>query len=262
MPDTRRSLHPETDSAHHEEVESLATQVLSALAHRAGQAGHDLDEAVLANFCADILRRGTPFHTDPVTDLRRQGIAPAAILDDYIPAAARELGERWTRDELGFADVTIGTARLQALLRDLSAPALVESMPADDAVNAMLIVPADEYHTLGGMAAASQLRRMGLSVCLCLGQTEDEVVQKAAVRRFEMIAISASGRDRVGSVRRLVAGLRRVAPVPVPVVLGGRIAEEGEDLCALTGADFVTSDTREALQLCALPIPTGRTVKT
>ncbi|TCP39139.1 cobalamin B12-binding domain-containing protein [Rhodovulum marinum] len=255
MHDTRKTMTPDQDTDRHDEVESLAAQVLSALAQRSGQSGHSLDETMLANFCADILRGGKSIHTDSIAELRRNGADVSAILDGYIPAAARELGERWCRDELSFADVTIGAARLQAILRELSAPWVTDAMTPADAPNVMLIVPLEEYHTLGGMTATSQLRRMGISVCLCLGQSEDEILQKVASRRFDMIAISVSCRHKLDAARRLVGQLRAAAEDHVPIVIGGRVAEGEDDVCALTGADHATADPREALKLCGVRVP-------
>ncbi|GAA0290415.1 cobalamin B12-binding domain-containing protein [Rhodovulum strictum] len=255
MHDTRKTPAPEPGQGRHGEVESLAAQVLSALAQRSGQSGHALDEVMLARFCSDVLKGGKSIQTDSIADLLRQGVGVAAILDGYIPAAARELGERWCRDELSFADVTIGAARLQAILRELSAPWVTDAVTPTDAPNVMLIVPLEEFHTLGGMTATSQLRRMGISVCLCLGQTEDEILQKVASRRFDMIAISVSCRQKLDAARRLVGEIRNAAGDGVPVVIGGRVVEAADDVCALTGADHATVDPREALKLCGVRAP-------
>ena len=54
-----------------------------------------------------------------LTEALEGGIAAEAIADRYIPDVAEELGNMWTRDEVTFVQVTIGAARLQAMLRDL-----------------------------------------------------------------------------------------------------------------------------------------------
>ncbi|TCP27714.1 cobalamin B12-binding domain-containing protein [Rhodovulum adriaticum] len=259
MADTQRRVSPAADDAvHHGEVESLATQVLSALAHRAAPGLQGVDGAVLTDFCADLLRGGTAIRTDSLSALRGNGVGPEVILDCYIPAAARELGDRWTRDELGFADVTIATARLQAMLREMGEPSDVEITAGPDAPNVMLIVPVEEYHTLGGMMAANQMRRLGLSVCLCLGQGDDELQQKAASRQFDMIAFSVSCMHKLDAVRRLVALLRRATQGRVPLVVGGHVVEgpgAARQICAQTGADHATADPKEALRMCGLQAP-------
>jgi len=243
------------DATRHGEVESLATQVLSALAQRAGQTEASVDPGALAKFCANIVRSGPSIRTDSLDALRRHGVDMAGVLDSYIPAAARELGERWCRDELSFADVTIGASRLQAILREMSASPMACPVTGTEAANVMLIVPHDEYHTLGGMAAASQMRRMGLSVCLCLGQTEEELLQKAATRDFDMVAVSLSCRDKLGAVRRLIDALRRTLRPDVPIMIGGRVVGEVDDIRGASGADIATSDPREALRLCGVKLP-------
>lgn len=255
MNDPHARFPGQDGAATQSEVESLATQVLSALAHRSGQSADAPDETVLANFCADLLRGGKAISTGAIADLRRQGLHPGTILDCYIPAAARELGARWGRDELSFADVTIGAARLQAMLREMGQTWSIAASAGSEAPNVMLIVPMEEFHTLGGMTAASQMRRMGLSVCLCLGQTEEEILQKIATRQFDMIAVSVSCRQTLDSVRRLIDSMRRVAGGGVPIVVGGHAVHEAADICALTGADHATTNPQEALRLCGLQAP-------
>ncbi|RBO55190.1 hypothetical protein DSD19_00100 [Rhodovulum sp. BSW8] len=243
---------PSRPCERHDEVETLASQVLSALAQRSGDGAEAVSSKILAEFCADVLRGDRSIRTGALATLRRHGISATAIVDGYIPAAARELGDRWCRDELSFADVTIGAARLQAMLRELGAANACDMLAASDAPNIMMIVPHDEFHTLGGMTAANQMRRMGASVCLALGQTEDEILQKAMARQFDLVAISVSCRQKLDSTRRLVNGLRRALGSGVPIVIGGRVADGAEDICALTGADAATSDAHEALRLCGM----------
>ena len=45
------------------------------------------------------------------------GISSADIAEDYVPLAARKLGEAWVDDTLSFSQVTIGAARLQEIVR-------------------------------------------------------------------------------------------------------------------------------------------------
>ncbi|WP_196774322.1 B12-binding domain-containing protein [Rhodovulum sp. MB263] len=254
MAEPQKSIAPRAQAgpqtARHGDVETLAAQVLSALAHRSGSGDAALDPALLAEFCADLLGGDRSIGTRSLATLRRRGTPPTAIIDGYIPAAARELGERWLSDDLSFADVTIGAARLQAMLRELGAANAADMLAASDAPNVLMIVPHEEYHTLGGMTAANQMRRMGASVCLALGQTEEEILQKAMARKFDLVAISVSCRQKLDSARRLVSALHRVLGNEVPVVIGGRVADGADDICALTGADAVTSDAHEALRLC------------
>lgn len=262
MAETHGSATPGPDQGRHGAGDPLATQALSSRAQRSGAGGEALDAGLLSGFCADILRGGSAIRTGSVADLLGQGLGVGPILDAYIPAAARELGERWCRDELGFADVTIATGRLQALARELGAPRDADAISGGDAPNVMLIVPIDEYHSLGGLTAASQMRRLGLSVCLCLGQTDEEVFQKAASRQFDLIAISVACRQTLASARRLVTGLRRQAPQGVPILIGGQLVDGDPEVCALTGADVACSDPREALHLCGIgtaePAAAGR----
>ncbi|MEX5727644.1 methanogenic corrinoid protein MtbC1 [Rhodovulum iodosum] len=247
------SHHSHHDALHlHDEVESLASKVLSVLASKASLSDHAVDGEILDKFCAAILQRSATIDAGALAELRANGLSISIILDGYIPEAARALGQRWADDELSFAEVTIGVARLQAILRDLGRLWTMDGAADPKAPNIMIVVPLDEFHTLGGMTAASQFRRLGLSVCLCLGLPEDEILQKLGTRRFDMIALSASASAKLDSLHNLVKNVRQASAWAAPIVLGGTVLERGKDVKALTGVDFATSDPKEALRLCGL----------
>ncbi|PTN02291.1 B12 binding protein [Rhodovulum imhoffii] len=233
-------------------VESLVSQVLSALASKTHLSGQRVEAELLTAFCAALLRPGGNLKTPALEVLRGHGVSAAAVMDGYAPAAARVLGDRWAQDDLGFAEVTLAAARLQALLHDAGRLWSENGPVSPDAPNILIVVPVNEFHTLGGIAAASQFRRLGLSVSLCLGQDEEEILQKIGQRRFDMVAISASGATPVPVLCALVRSLRGACAAAVPVVIGGPILEQVRDARAVTGADFATSDPREAVRLCGM----------
>lgn len=227
---------------------------LSIVARRSARARGHLDEGLLAVLEAALLQFDRQARIDAVRRMIAAGLEWDEIIDDYIPAAARRLGEMWCEDELGFADVTIGTARLQSMLRDM-APAWSTEQSGDPlAPNVILIVREDDYHTLGAMVAATQLRRLGLSVRLVLGLPDREVALLVAGKSFDAVLISASSSEKLDSVRDLVKNIREALVPPAPIVVGGTILETDRDVTAFTGADYATSDPQEVLRLCGLRI--------
>lgn len=179
------------------------------------------------------------------------GVSREEVIDLYIPTVARQYGVEWCGDQLGFSDVTIGTARLQSWLRELEPRAAADQAPLF-APEVLLVVPRGSYHTLGAMVAASQFRRLGVLVRIAMGDDPNSVGRMVRNQRFDMVAISASGAEKVEFLRLLINKIRTgVAPVP-PVVIGGPILETQEEIGILTGADLVTSDPEEALNQCGL----------
>lgn len=196
-----------------------------------------------------------------VESVLRAGVTPEDIADFYIPAIARKMGEQWCSDEMGFAAVTIGTSRLQAMLRQLGPHWSGDSALHPDAPTIMVVVATDIYHTLGAMVLSGQLRRRGISVRLMLGATPSEVAMQTGALRFDAVFVSASCGETLESLRKIVESVGQGHARPTPVVVGGTILREAPDAKDLTGADFATDNLDEALILCglheapALPVP-------
>lgn len=232
-------------------AEALATRALSVVAGRGpGRALHE--EANLQLLEESLLDYDRNARLRAIQTIRATGSSWEEIVDHYLPAAARRLGDRWCEDSVSFAEVTIGVARLQSILRDVLPDWADETRSDPMAPNVLMVVRADQYHTLGAMVAAAQLRRAGISIRLSLGLEDSETVELVARKRFDAIMISASGSERLESVRILVEKIRAGSrPVP-PIVLGGTILDTDRDARTLTGADHCTSDPQEALRLCGL----------
>jgi methanogenic corrinoid protein MtbC1 len=174
------------------------------------------------------------------------------VIDHYVPDAARRLGLDWHENRRSFADVTIGVARLQGLLRDLVAQMREDAVRDANAPGVAVVVMENETHTLGAMVLGQQLRRMGISVQLVIGQTEAEIMQSVAQDHFDAILVSVSRAECLASVRKLVEKLRNATVAPTPVVIGGlAVGDEGE-IRVLTGADHVATDAKDAVQKCGL----------
>ncbi len=182
----------------------------------------------------------------------RAGVSPEDMADYYIPAVARDLGAQWCTDELGFAEVTIGSARLQAMLRELG-----ESWTADhgmnpDASTVLLVVADGVHHTLGAFVLSGQLRRKGLSVRLLLGATPQNINESFELTQFDAVFISSNIGDNLESLRKIVDSIRTSRGNPPPVVIGGTLLETNADVVALTGTDYIAKTVDEAIALCNL----------
>ena len=199
-------------------------------------------------------------HDDPsllrgaLLDLTHAGIPPEEVIDFYVPEAARRLGEQWCEDGLSFADVTIGVARLQRIVRDLSIDPRNHVHAGRGTKSILVAVAEGEYHTLGAMILTEQFRRIGASVRLLFGDDARDTQRIVATGDFDAIFVSLAVPDRLGPVRELIDQVRQVLPKPTPIVVGGAIGNSGLDVKKLTGADYATTDPKEALRLCGLTI--------
>lgn len=243
-----------------ESVDQLAAKALTVVAHRQrrvfgivnGQFVSKLQAAVAGGNSADGLT--------VVRVMIEAGIRAEDIADHYIPAVARRLGDMWCEDEVGFATVTIGVARLQGLLRDLEDIAGTWRSADPAGTSLLVIVAAGVYHTLGAMVLSGQLRREGHAIRLLLGAEPEAVAVAVRQARFDAVLISSAEGAPAEGVRRLVHAVKNATGSPPPVVIGGTVletaAEIGADILTLTGADHATSDPKEALRLCGLTTDT------
>jgi MerR family transcriptional regulator, light-induced transcriptional regulator len=223
-------------------IQLFAKQVVDVLAKRKDDGRGDAREPFLSEMAT------ASFSVDPaaidavVARMLAARVPPIAIVDHYIPAVARRLGKEWEDDTRGFVDVTIGTARLQAVLRHLTTSLTTRSAASDAAVRVLVAVPEGEDHTLGAMVVASRLRRDGHNVCLRLQTPLKELQGLTRTCRFDAVLVSAANVERLRQLKAMIGALKSELPDGAPVLLGGAIAAREGDFAAETGADAMTAD--------------------
>lgn len=228
-------------------VSSLARSVLARLSHRVagmdrGPAPDEVD--ALARSAAAV----SPDEFQALRDeLRRRRVSESDLADLYFPAVARKLGQGWADDTLGFAEVSIGLARLQAVLHDVARDWFSNNTARPDSATTLLLLPEAEQHSFGALVLMGRLRRRGVSVQLMTGARPDLVQGLLRRRSFDCVMISLACEERVEPASKLVAAVRRTVEEPVQIVVGGAVMERIADLKGLTGADLATCDPDVAL---------------
>lgn len=251
---TEGSVRTRPGTATEAPVETLASRALGVLASKRVSAASLLSERFV-DALGDAVRTGDgSARADVVRHMIAARIRREDIADFYIPEVARRLGAAWCEDSLSFAEVTIGVARLQGLLREIGSDWFSDARVEPDAPGILVIVLDDEFHTLGAMVLCAQLGRMGLSVRLLMGRNEMDVPDVVRAAQFDAVFISASQGNRLETLRKLVEKIRGAALRPTPVVIGGSIVTRVTDIKTRTGADHATTDAREALRACGLRI--------
>ncbi|MEO0358604.1 MAG: cobalamin-dependent protein [Pseudomonadota bacterium] len=251
MSEDQKTGHPFGSLARSGNVTALAGRALSIVARSSGREIQHPDPAWV-DALSDAVRA---FPEDNRADFLHKafnaGLTPSVLIDKYIPAAARLFGDSWCVDQLSFADVTIGSARLQAMVRELD----VMIRHPEPQSSVLMIVLKDAYHTLGAMVATSQLRRGGVAVRLLLGQDLKEPPNQLENLYFDAVMVSASSTERVETLRELVKYIRKTGHGSVPIIIGGSILDHNNDLKTRTGADYTLNDPIEAAKQCGLMTP-------
>jgi MerR family transcriptional regulator, light-induced transcriptional regulator len=237
-------------------IVQFAADVVARLVARDGGPGVVMREPLVLALLTAVRTSGLDAFDALKPDLRRARITREALADHYIPEVARRLGAEWECDRTSFADVSIGVARLQAILRTIG-----EGWSADDYVaggapkgggTLLLILPPGEQHTLGAMVVAGWLRRKGISVCLRIGPSAADLEALLAVRNFDGAMISTGGYERLEVCAMLVKTLKNHSVNRVRVALGGSVLEHEENVAAATGADIVTNDLSAVIEAFGL----------
>jgi methanogenic corrinoid protein MtbC1 len=233
-------------------VSEFASEVVARLVARDSNGGVVLQEGLVSRFM-DAVRSTDPQSFEALKpELKRARISAATLADVYIPEVARRLGRGWEDDVVSFAEVTMGAARLQAVLREIGAEWSANTRMRDGAGTMLLILPAGEQHTLGAMVIAGWLRRQGISVCLRIGPSLADLASLMALRKFDGVMISVAGDDKLEVCAKLVKTLREAVDYKLRVAVGGAIMAREAGMEATLGADIVTNDLPKALAALGL----------
>lgn len=209
-----------------------------------------------------LLSHTTTGATEPLgllyTEMKYRGIGAEQIIDIYFPAAIGKIGTDWHEGDLDILQATLRLSRLQALLRELGRAWVSDSIGSPMGPRILLVLPGGEQHTLGAMLAANQMRRIGVSVCVCLVPNATLLAEKLQNHRFDAVFVSAANRSCLASCVDLVNTIRRLPAGGLPIVLGGGILRELQNDMGLkaladhVGADLATLDVTRALAVCGL----------
>jgi MerR family transcriptional regulator, light-induced transcriptional regulator len=180
-------------------------------------------------------------------DLRRARISETDLVDSYFPAVARYLGCAWAEDRSPFTDVTIGVARMQAILRQVGRDWTSNAAARPDSATVLMVLPQGEQHSFGMFVLAGQLRRHGVSVRLEIGASAATLAELVRRRTFDCAMISVGCEEKLDECRKLVNAIRGASGGGLRVAVGGAVLERSVDVQARSGADCVTNDPMLAL---------------
>ncbi len=233
-----------------EHVDALASTVISVLRGRQVVSCEGLRQFVLDHMVRLTLASSGFSAADLLAELRGHRLTVDAIIDLYVPATARLLGELWVDDRISFAEVTIGVMRLQALLSEATATTGFTSPTEEAELNTLVVVPNDEQHFLGASVVAGQMRRMGCDVAMSYDEDAATLTTRLMQGIPDLVLITCARRETLESVARTVQTIRTAAPTGPIVAVGGAMKMKEKDVIDLTGADIVTNVAEEAVAYC------------
>lgn len=233
------------------DVIALARQALSKVARRDDLSIGTTKAEHVSAFCAALISPDESAYTQILAKIGASGVGQRELMDVYVPFAAEMLGADWADDYLGFAEVSVGSSRLNDIIRSA---ALTDYDYRGTAIplghRALMIVPAEEQHSLGAFIAANQFRKHGLRVHMSIAHSAEEISALIDEERYSMIGISAGSHKLVDPIQKLVELMREWNRDIGPVILGGAITRQNLDVADSTGVDLVSSNPREVMKFC------------
>ena len=232
-------------------VQHIAERALDVLAKSKPMGAAETPIAKFFDLTASFLASDNAVRQDLLTHLMYAGVTPTQIIEDIVPAAARYIGELWIQDRLSFAEVSIGSARLQETVRALEHP----TDPRVNAPSVSLIVPHQEHHTLGAFVLAEEFRKLGCHTRVIVGTSLPQVLANLRGSACDLVGISIGGNRTHAHARELIRAIRRTIPGEVPIAVGGAGVDQAVDILKATGADFMCTSASQAIHFAKLELP-------
>lgn len=237
-------------------AETLAREVLKRMEQRDIKGliqapDHEDIEQLCFALLSDDPQAGAQF----VQDLRSDGASIEAAYLKYLAGAARMLGEWWESSRVSFAEVTIGTARMYAIMRALRNQ-FSDHYTSPDRYAVFASVPG-ETHLLGVRMAADLFRKDGWDIDLMIDKKHDELVEEISQSQALIVGISAGGVHSVEALSKLVIALRISTP-KVHVFISGKITDEAKDAIDLMEPDGIVTEVAEAQKLMNAVVDAAR----
>ena len=230
-------------------VENLAREVILRVASKERSLDHVPQAATQEDvkaLCFAFVSDDEDAAAQIISDLRAVGVRPEDIYLKRLAAAARLLGEMWVNDEMSFAQVTVGTGRMFAIMRSMRH--LFEPTVLAQNKTAIFAAVPGEDHTLGVHMAADMFRKDGWDISLKVGMDHEQLVAEIEQAPTSIVGLSISGEHSIQALSRLVVALHIACPHAILVVSGSNV-EEVEPTLALMGLDGIAANVEEAQEL-------------
>lgn len=228
-------------------VESLAREVLQRIARdAAAEVARAPGHAKIIELCEALIDTDDQAGARFIREVRARGTPVESIYLNYLAGAAHMLGTWWEENRATFAEVTVGTSRMYAIMRAMQRDLPPVSLkPGKVAVFAT--VPGEE-HVLGVRMAADLFRKEGWDIALKIGKSHDELVAEMADSQVLVIGLSASSDRVLEALSRLILALRIQNPM-ISIFVSGKVVADHEDTVALMDVDGMAPDYHSAKRL-------------
>ena len=180
--------------------------------------------------------------------LKARGLSVEILFAELLEPAAQLLGRLWDEDEIDFVDVTLGVARLQALLALFNRTHVLATFVEHRSV-LMLTVPG-EQHSFGIAMVERFLDAGGWQVTSERQTSLDRIADRVGNRWFAVAGIALSDGRNLDKVAEAVATIRKCSRnASIGIMVGGPIFSANAGLARDVGADGTAASGPTAVVL-------------
>jgi methanogenic corrinoid protein MtbC1 len=171
---------------------------------------------------------------------------------ELLQPAARRLGEYWIEERCDFVEVSLGTAFLQRLMRELSTlHGNVDPVPGHH--HRILLLPAPgEQHIFGISMLGEFFRNAGWDVCGGPRIEETEILQLVRQEQFDVIGFSAATERVLEPLAAQIDLIRRSSRADQLKIIAGGHAVSSDAIARQLGADATAGDAAQAVDAASL----------
>jgi hypothetical protein len=231
------------------QASELAERAVSRISSRQSATPGGARQYLLEHLLRAVRSAGEFDAAGMLDELRGNRISIDCIIDIYVPATARRLGEMWMEDEINFATVTVGAMRLQSLLSLASVESLDFVRATDGAPLMCIVVPENEDHSLGAFVLAAQLRRLGGRVDLSFCEPWPDLSRRYLSLQPDAVLFTASSGRTLETVTRIARHMHNISDHLPLMAVGGNFDETTDLAKGTWNTDLINCGPRDILTL-------------
>ncbi|RYZ11500.1 MAG: cobalamin B12-binding domain-containing protein [Comamonadaceae bacterium] len=177
----------------------------------------------------------------------QRGMSVETLYLDLLAPAAQHLSYLWSQDLCDFTQVTLGLARMQRLLHELSPGLATERELRANARRILLLPVQGEQQTFGLSMVAEFFHHAGWEVDCGNGGSPAAAARAIAGEWFDVVGLSAGSETRLEDLRDAIQELRELSRNrQVGVLVGGPIFAGHPERVKFVGADGAGLDGKQA----------------
>lgn len=176
-------------------------------------------------------------------------LPPTAMKVMLLEAVARELGKNWSCDAASFIDVTIASARLQAIAQALTTEA-ARDRSGSKAPFAVIFLPVDEQHSLMSYLTGALFQALGWQQQVVPHESLSEFEFAKVVTQADVVCIAWSTAYLKSNAIQLINDIKLYSSQKtLPIIAGGAATLDFIDPLVEMGVDCICDSALSAVKI-------------